>query len=58
VADTDKDGTLTKEEYLALVEQRFNAADADRDGTLTPTEFQSRAGLALQRMLPQPFSHW
>jgi Ca2+-binding EF-hand superfamily protein len=24
--DPDKDGTLTKDEYLAVVEQRFNAA--------------------------------
>jgi Ca2+-binding EF-hand superfamily protein len=51
-AYADKDGTLTKEEYLAIVEQRFKAADTDHDGTLTPAEFRSRAGLALQRMLP------
>ena len=49
-ADPDKDGTLTKDEYLAVVEQRFNAADVDHDGTLTLKEFNSRAGLPLRRL--------
>jgi hypothetical protein len=31
-ADPDKDGTLTKDEYLAVVEQRFKAADPDKTG--------------------------
>ena len=26
-ADTDKDGTISKDEYLAVVERRFRAAD-------------------------------
>ena len=33
-ADTDKDGTLSKDEYLAVVERRFKAADTDNDGTI------------------------
>jgi hypothetical protein len=33
-ADPDHDGTLTLDEYLAVVEQRFAAADPDKDGTL------------------------
>ena len=33
-ADPDKDGTLTIEEYLALVEARFKAADPDNDSKL------------------------
>ncbi len=32
--DPDKDGTLTKDEYLTIVEERFKAADADNDGTV------------------------
>jgi hypothetical protein len=28
-ADPDNDGTLTKDEYLAVVEKRFKAADPD-----------------------------
>jgi Ca2+-binding EF-hand superfamily protein len=50
-ADRDKDGTLTKDEYLAIVEQRFKAADTDNDGTLTPRELQTKAGRALLRLL-------
>jgi Ca2+-binding EF-hand superfamily protein len=34
-ADPDNDGTLTKDEYLALVEKLFNKADVDHDGTLS-----------------------
>jgi hypothetical protein len=50
-ADPDHDGTLTKDEYLALVEQRFNAADSDHDGTLDAKELNAKAGQALLRLL-------
>ncbi len=50
-ADPDHDGTLTKDEYLAVVEQRFAAADPDRDGTLDAKELRSPAGQALLRLL-------
>jgi Ca2+-binding EF-hand superfamily protein len=50
-ADTDKDGTLTKGEYIALVEKRFKAADADHSGMLSLKEFNSRAGLPLRRLV-------
>jgi len=50
-ADPDKDGTLTKDEYLAVVEQRFKAADPDNDGTLDAKELRSKAGRALVRLL-------
>jgi len=50
-ADPDHDGTLTKDEYLALVEQRFSAADPDHDGTLDAKELNSPAGKALLRLL-------
>jgi Ca2+-binding EF-hand superfamily protein len=50
-ADPDKDGTLTKDEYLAVVEQRFKAADPDNDGTLDAKELSTRAGRALLRLL-------
>jgi Ca2+-binding EF-hand superfamily protein len=50
-ADPDHDGTLTKEEYLAVVEQRFKAADPDHDGTLDAKELNSPAGRALVRLL-------
>ncbi len=50
-ADPDKDGTLTKEEYLAVVERRFKAADKDHDGTLDNWEFHTPKGRALVRLL-------
>jgi Ca2+-binding EF-hand superfamily protein len=50
-ADPDHDGTLTKEEYLAVVEQRFKAADPDHDGTLDAKELNTPAGQALLRLL-------
>ena len=46
-ADPDKDGTLDKAEYLALVEQRFKAADPDKDGTVDASELTSPAGQGL-----------
>src|SRR5919198_5352189 len=46
-ADPDNDGTLTKQEYLAVVEQRFRAANPDNDGTIDAKELNSKAGRAL-----------
>jgi Ca2+-binding EF-hand superfamily protein len=51
VADPDHDGTLSKDEYLAIVEQRFNAADSDHDGTLDAKELHSSAGVSLVRLV-------
>lgn len=50
-ADPDKDGTLSKAEYLAIVERRFKAANPDNDGTLDENELRSRAGRALLRLV-------
>ena len=50
-ADPDHDGTLTRNENLAVVEQRFAAADPDHDGTLHARELHSRAERALLRLL-------
>jgi Ca2+-binding EF-hand superfamily protein len=50
-ADPDKDGTLTMDEYLAIVTQRFNAANKDNDGTLDAKEIKTFAGRALLQLL-------
>ena len=50
-ADRDHDGTLTKDEYLSVVEQRFNAANPDSDGTLDAKELATKAGRSLLRLL-------
>ncbi len=49
--DPDHDGTLTKDEYLAVVEQRFKAADANHDGKLKIDEFTSVPGAALVKLI-------
>ena len=49
--DPDHDNTLTKDEYLAVVEKRFKAADKDNDGTLSSWELHTPAGKALVRLL-------
>jgi Ca2+-binding EF-hand superfamily protein len=50
-ADTDHDGTMSKDEYLALVQKLFNEADANHDGTLNAKELGSTAGLKLKRLI-------
>jgi hypothetical protein len=49
--DPDKDATLTKDEYLAIVESRFKDANADTDGTIDCKEASGKAGRALMRLL-------
>jgi hypothetical protein len=46
-----RNGTLTKEEYLAVVDPRLHAADPDNDGTLSATELGTKAGQAVLRLL-------
>jgi EF hand len=48
---TPNDGTLDKNEFLALVEKRFKAADPDNDGTIDAKELKSAAGRSLVRLL-------
>ena len=50
-ADTDKDGTLTKDEYVALARKLFKQADVDGDGKLEAKELRSKAGQALLRLI-------
>jgi Ca2+-binding EF-hand superfamily protein len=50
-ADPDKDGTLDKAEFLAIVEARFKAADPDADGTLDVKELKTKAGKDLLALL-------
>jgi hypothetical protein len=47
----DNDGTLTKDEYLALVEKLFNKADVDHDGALSVQELKSKAARMLKALI-------
>jgi EF hand len=49
--DKDNDGSLSKDEYLALVEKLFKKADPDHDGTLDATELKSKSGTALRKLI-------
>ena len=50
-ADPDHDGTLTKDEYLAVVEQRFAPPIRIMTGRSMPRNCIPRAGRALLRLL-------
>lgn len=43
--------TITKEEYLSLVEGRFKSADPDDDGTLDAKELETESGQLLLKLL-------
>jgi Ca2+-binding EF-hand superfamily protein len=49
--DVDKDGTLDKAEYWALVRARFKAADRDHDGMVLTQELATSEGGALLAVL-------
>jgi len=51
LADPDHDGTISKVEYLALVEKLFKKADKDNDGTLSVDELKSKSALQLKRLI-------
>ena len=51
-ADPDKDATLTKEEYVALVQKLFKQADVDGDGKLEAKELRSKAGTGATSLDP------
>lgn len=40
--DTDKNGTVSKAEFIAGGKARFMAADSDKDGKVTPWEFRAQ----------------
>ncbi len=39
--DADADGIITKAEFFAVKERRFNALDSDKDGNLTQDEIKA-----------------
>lgn len=49
--DRDHDGTVDKDEYVALVEARFAAANTDKDTTLEPSELAAPAAEKIRVLL-------
>lgn len=51
--DTDKDGKVSQEEYLAAMTKRFQDMDTNKDGALTQEEFTAgRRGMGGRQGAP------
>ncbi len=48
--DTDKDGFISKDEYVAPLAKEFDAKDADHDGKLSKEEFVSHKSMKHKEM--------
>jgi EF hand domain-containing protein len=52
-ADRNRNGKLSKDEYLSVMEKRFKAADPNNTGKVSQRELFSRSGRPLARLLLQ-----
>ena len=50
MADTNHDGTVSKDEFMAAAATRFDSADTNHDGSLTPAERQAAHQAMRERM--------
>lgn len=50
-ADANRDGEVTRAEFLALAERHFGMADTNKDGKITRAEMQAQQNQMMQRML-------
>ena len=50
MADANKDGAVTKDEFAAAAATRFDSADTNKDGSLTPAERQAAHQAMRERM--------
>lgn len=50
MADTNKDGTVTRAEFDAAVKQHFDTVDANKDGTITTAERRAAHAQMKQQM--------
>lgn len=49
-ADTNHDGVVTREEFLAKAERHFGMADTNKDNKITREEMQAQQNLMMQQM--------
>ena len=57
MADSNRDGAVTRDEFTAAAATRFDAADTNRDGTLTPAERQAARSAMHERMQRHDAAH-
>jgi Ca2+-binding EF-hand superfamily protein len=50
MADSNRDGAVTRDEFATAAATRFDAADTNRDSQLTPAERQAARGAMRERM--------
>lgn len=50
MADSDRDGSVSRAEFAAAAASRFDRADSNRDGQLTPAERQAARAAMRERM--------
>ena len=50
MADANKDGAVSKHEFLAAAASRFDASDSNHDGSVTPAERQAARQAMHERM--------
>ena len=50
MADSNRDGTVSKAEFTAAAANRFDTSDTNRDGQLTPEERQAARAMMRERM--------
>lgn len=49
-ADTNRDGVVTREEFLAKADRHFGMADTNKDGKITREEMQAQQSAIMQQM--------
>lgn len=54
-ADTNRDGVVTKEEFMAKAERHFGMADTNKDGKITREEMQAQQNAIMQQMQKNMF---
>ena len=50
MADANKDGAVSKDEFLAAHDRHFDQVDANKDGQLTPAERRTARTAMMERM--------
>lgn len=56
-ADTNRDGVVTREEFLAKADRHFGMGDTNKDGKITRPEMEAQQASIMQQMQKNLFSN-